>query len=482
MNITRSDGSTALEGYTSDGNNTFQFLSGGSISPPLALVASGKLQSIATNPTKPMQSIGLVSLVQNWDYNGQPRSNEVIAYTRFNRTSGLWVPNSSNEAATLVLSSAGPAGVGGPNNTGTGSHWLVVSGSYYLLYAYDMFAMDPTSGEPVGGFTVARSLLTDGGKPGTWTRYYRDEWSEPGVGGNADALTNLIGAKMVYLEQYGLWLAVGDAGSMSVSEDGLAWSLLPSQVFPPTPAGQCTQFFTQPNVYGFASLVPGLGGTVLQAGDNLYVYYMFNVATNASWAAGPRGLASAQLTFTANSEPAPQPLTTLSFATYVWDAPSAESEDVHGGGLDLVHGLGSGEQPHNLRGAKQDFWATVTAVDQSVYNYGWHLGLTLATPGDWTDSPLVSLTDCYAVERNDHYVALDGECVNPSPQGVTMAYLGGLGYILADNSTAVPGFQMMPLWRCFNPLTQDSYVNPEDGCRPTDTNQTMLGFMLWQND
>lgn len=57
-------------------------------------------------------------------------------------------------------------------------------------------------------YTVARTSVSDGGKPGTWFKYLNGAWDSPGLRGNSTALPGLEGAKLVWLESVGLWMAV----------------------------------------------------------------------------------------------------------------------------------------------------------------------------------------------------------------------------------------------------------------------------------
>ena len=94
---------------------------------------------------------------------------------------------------------------------------------------------------------------------------------------------------------------------------------------------------------------------------------------------------------------------------------------------------------------------------------------------------------CFSLCGQDHFGALVGECQNPAvgtaPQG-TKALLGTLGYLLADNSTQVPGYQLMALYRCYNTQEGDYWVQGLYPCAndPPAPGEVQLGYALWSND
>jgi hypothetical protein len=423
-------------------------------------------------------------------------------------------PATGNLNDTLIVTSAGPPATGTRQNSGTGPAWAVVAGDYIYLYVQDNFALNATTGEPVTAYTVARSALADRGRPGTWWKFLDGGWASPGVGGNATALDGLVGAKVVWVETAAVWLAVGYSGALSVSADGLVWAPLPSTLLPPTPAGQPHPVtYPDANWYYYSSLIPGWGGTTLFPGDSLWHYYAFIPAGNGSWAEAPRGLASVELTL-APLPPGGVPRVVVSLCEYILHVNSTgDGSGSSGGGGGGGRRLGSAGgtpaagagAPPRAGGTVKDSWATVSPVDQTVYDYGWFIGYVFATPGDWPNAPLVGLVDCFFIETHDHFVARPGECESVNATGgrglgpgggapvpavyagapgvpLTAAYLGSLGWLLAGNATGVPGYDLISIWRCYDAAAQDHYLAPVYGCQPTDLYPTLLGYALWQND
>lgn len=277
---------------------------------------------------------------------------------------------------------------------------------------------------------------------------------------------------MVWLDSYNVWVAVSYTGTMSYSYDGLKWGLLPSQLFPQTPVDQPLSYYQYPDRYYYTSFVTGWGINTYYSADSLWLYYCYIPAGNASWAAATRGLASVQLVLAPPPNATSFPFALLVFTNYLYSPPPQ-------------HALVS--SPHNNEGTKVggtvvDWRATSLPPVDLSYAYGWRLGLIFAAANDWSAAPLIPILDCFIVETHDHFVGLPGECEPQANSTLTYAFLGSIGYILSSNETAVPPYQLMPLWRCFDAANQNHYVNPEVGCKPTDEDPTLLGYMMWQAD
>jgi len=117
----------------------------------------------------------------------------------------------------------GAQGVGGPS--------VIVDPSGQYLY---MYFMDWTREAPWGDIGVARSRVEDGGRPGTWFKYYNGGFTEPGLGGRA---TLIVGGRVPgdwaafpsvsfnsYLNQYLMVYAAKDGFYAMTSGDGINWA------------------------------------------------------------------------------------------------------------------------------------------------------------------------------------------------------------------------------------------------------------------
>ena len=91
---------------------------------------------------------------------------------------------------------------------GEGDHGVARLGDWLYLFFIEWDA--PVSlhgGTSVG---VARSRVSDGGRPGTWFKLHAGGWGSPGVGGDADALAGVPGTAVYALEALpGALMAVG---------------------------------------------------------------------------------------------------------------------------------------------------------------------------------------------------------------------------------------------------------------------------------
>jgi hypothetical protein len=501
--------STTLRGYTCVGeekSGTWLFINGSSLSAVdpdggfvnEVLSDAADIEGMVVDPGNSSVVYGLMHKEYGWKV-GPTYFYYGVIMLQTSVDSGLSftaVPNTGNVNDSIVVQSIGPANPGQPANTGTGPNWAVYNpsdGFVYLFYQ-DAFAVD-AQGAFTRAYCVARSPLAGGLVRGTWLKYFNGAWVGDGMAGNASALPNLPGAKVVWLNSTRVWLAVGYTGLLAVSSDLVTWTPVPSQLFPPIPTGQQHPVhFVFPNAVYYTSLIPGYGGTTYyEKEDSLFLYFLFAAANNVS-AVGPgtRALAAAQLTLAPNP-PAAAPFTVLSLCQYVKKQNSSSSGGSGGSSAGPVAHHPPSIQPTRrardewrrpsevaaaVGGPVTDTWDTAWPVDQRAYDYAFFLGFVFATPEDWTLSPLVPLIDCYFISTEDHFTARLGECQPPN----YVALLGGLGYILADNATAVPGYDPLPLWRCYDEANENHYLAPLYGCQPTDKDPTLLGYALWQND
>lgn len=124
---------------------------------------------------------------------------------------------------------------------GAGSFSAVVSPDREYLYLY----FNQWRPDESGVTRVARARLDSGLGPGTWTKYYRGSWTQPGLGGMADDILPVPDTPADQFERavaiptvswnttYGMWLAVYVSITgfwYSSSVDGLVWNE-PRQLF-----------------------------------------------------------------------------------------------------------------------------------------------------------------------------------------------------------------------------------------------------------
>lgn len=394
-------------------------------------------------------------------------------YVTYSRSAdyGLWFdpfPNTGNINDSIILESEGPMNIGGPTNTGTGPQWAVKTGSYLYLYVQDAFARDPVTDAPGFAYTVARTPLGPG-VPADWRKYYRGAWTEPAKGGRASALTNLTGAKMVFVEAAAAWLAVDYSGGLRTSSDGLSWSVLKAQLFPARPAPQPAAAGFNESIVEYTSLVPGRGGNYLASDDILWMYYCYVRASDVGgWAHAPRGLAAVRVTLgPLNATNGTLGVTFLTLAQY-----------------------------RAVAASDAGLWATTSPVDSRLFTIVAPLAMVYAAPYPTPphSGALVPLLDCVWLETGGHYLSRLGECgpvasgpgvwppltppAGSNTSSLTPGFLGSVGWVLPGSSGAPS--TSLPLWRCWSALL--GYYSPApssgQGCAPGDEQATLLGWVL----
>ncbi len=164
---------------------------------------------------------------------------------------------------------------------GEGDHGVVRLGDYLYLFFIEWDA--PVSlhgGTSVG---VARSLVRDGGAPGTWYKYHAGAWASPGVGGDADALAGVPGTSVYALAALpGVLMAVGVMFSGDLNVAYTAGDGLPPTEWSASQAGplfhaEWSSWERTPNsteLFGYPALVGLAGAAPLPSVGYVYVTYL----------------------------------------------------------------------------------------------------------------------------------------------------------------------------------------------------------------
>ena len=73
---------------------------------------------------------------------------------------------------------------------------------------------------------MARSKISDGGRPGTWRKYRKGSFSTKGLGGKDSQVANLYGPHVTYVKSMKKYIMVGNRGGIHFcqSDDGIHWS------------------------------------------------------------------------------------------------------------------------------------------------------------------------------------------------------------------------------------------------------------------
>ncbi len=130
----------------------------------------------------------------------------------------------------------GPAITGRPEDAkwkgtaqGNGDPTLCVdhTGKWLLCYYTEHSRSDPLTKEKRSVITcVARSPISEKGRPGTWKKYYDGQFDEPGLGGKDSQVMNCWAPNVTYLGNLKRYIIVGNRGAVGFasSSDGLKWS------------------------------------------------------------------------------------------------------------------------------------------------------------------------------------------------------------------------------------------------------------------
>jgi hypothetical protein len=106
---------------------------------------------------------------------------------------------------------------------------VVVDHTGEWLYAYytEHSRVDPATGKQRSVITcMARSKLSDGGKPGTWKKYFKGKFNEPGLGGRDTEVANVWAPQVTFIPQLNKYVMLGMRGGIGylTSDDGINWS------------------------------------------------------------------------------------------------------------------------------------------------------------------------------------------------------------------------------------------------------------------
>ncbi len=210
------------------------------------------------------KSAGATRISHGWEYN-------VMALARSSDGGLTWRRDS------VVLSGTDPRPTTRTQTSqpGISEGGLLVANGY--IYAFFQYVPNQVaSGEPQSVIQAARAPLSSDGKAGTWTKYYRGAFSQPGLGGMGSPIlpadqggctrpVEVWPAYSAYLKAYVLAFLCNEGWFFSTSSDLLSWT-------PPTKFMAMTMWQRcQPMDWNFVLVTPGQPAGVL--GRTGYVVY-----------------------------------------------------------------------------------------------------------------------------------------------------------------------------------------------------------------
>jgi len=326
----------------------------------------------------------------------------------------------------------------GSKHSGVGAHWVIASGNYLYLQYTDHWAerLDNRIGY---GICLARANKASGGKPGTWLKYYRGSFSEAGVGGKcsvtsySDASGNINKMLGTHIFPY----VVPNTDRLVHLSIGPSWA---GQVVASTDASV--------NSYRALTGVLLYGMIAPDGVDKTRAWYISYNSLHEDeegrvwWYCMMTGSEHKELR------------STVRFPVTVWEYPTT------------VCGVrwAISKWIHRTTGSVR---ITLQALDEDVWDYDSLLGYASTCRNFRTRL----VTECYAVNSDSYFVALDGECEPGSSFG-RVQFIGPIGNLLMEQS---PG--TLPLYRCYIPSTgQYDYVTSESACM--SATRTLLGFAM----
>lgn len=109
---------------------------------------------------------------------------------------------------------------------GDASVCLDHSGKWLFAYYTEHSAIDPATNKSRGHIVcMARSKIEEGGKPGSWKKYYKGSFEEPGLGGKDTEVAPCWAPNVAYIPAIKKYVMLGSASGtvMFLSDDGIKW-------------------------------------------------------------------------------------------------------------------------------------------------------------------------------------------------------------------------------------------------------------------
>jgi len=378
-----------------------------------------------------------------------------IAYTESNDTGYTWKPNSFLLNRDVVIRSASPYHktaaqilASGTKNAGTGAHWVVEKDEYLYIYWVDFWAELP-DGSNKTGRCVARALKSSGGRPGTWLKYYRGSFSEPGIKGKCSSLIGMGGTAVFRVPQftsanhdYLFAYPAGVPGSGAVSLDAKTWYPLFGHVVPQMLSIQAG--ISNTAVYG-----TGYFSVIADENDKMWLYGLYrNPIDNPD---GQRNIVRWPLTFSIVSSG-------TCFSRVGLTRWRLRSDPL----------------------VTQITWyptdGAIWAPDEEI------LGYVTSCFG----RRLTRLVICTLGTK--YFIGLESECNStaraPDGSSTRPVFAGGLGTMITTDPALVTPTDvanLVPLYRCFHPTRKIFDASAGRVCQEPFVAQKLLGYVMPSN-
>ena len=210
---------------------------------------------------------------QEWhcDYAEGDYTNKSIGFAvSYTNGSSFEVPNSMTQIIAGNNFSTS-------HQCGEGDHGVVYFNNYLYLYFLE-WDSDPSIH---GGTSLGLARAVPPGLPGTWYKYHNGDFTSPGVGGNADTISNIAGTAIYSIPTLNLLISIGVIFSaplnVAYSTDGINW--IPSPAGPMFTAGwsNWNRNKNSSELFGYPSLTGLYGSNYGLPSDQtnyMYVTYL----------------------------------------------------------------------------------------------------------------------------------------------------------------------------------------------------------------
>lgn len=152
--------------------------------------------------------------------------------TRFYASIGLAVSTNGGRSFRKI----GPVITGRPEDlkykgtaqgVGDASVCIDHTGQWLHIYYTEHSRRNPATGKGRSVITcMARANVKEGGRPGSWKKFYNGSFSEPGLGGKDSEVANCWAPHVQYIHTMKKYIMIGSRGCVGfyVSDDGVKWT------------------------------------------------------------------------------------------------------------------------------------------------------------------------------------------------------------------------------------------------------------------
>lgn len=325
-----------------------------------------------------------------------------------------------------------------PVQASEGDHRVIEVDDY--LYMYFIAARDYQ-------VRVARPRIEDGGRPGTWYKYYNGSFSQPGLGGEASPIArDILSRSWVSYNTYlGLFIGISyypDGFGFAVSEDGIPnWRRLPGALVVRSEGQYWGRDAASKDLLEYPSII-GIDGDPQSVSSSFWICYM-------------------QL----------KPGEDFSAGRYLVRRPvhiRQTSDDLHSATPRVA--LTRYQRPSSPGASQPDTWVTVTSPGTG-YSFVETLGYLYVTKPSANAIPLY---DCYLSNERDHMVDINSDCGAPGNPAVrNLRQMGWISTVPFGNSRRV--------YRCLDRNTPDPgvpnhFVSADPACEGKET-EWPIGYL-----